>query len=237
MAPRTPRDRLALALDNSDTIESVATMVAQTSEFIGVYKIGLELFVKFGPAIIDVVRKSDSKIFLDLKFHDIPNTVAQAVTAACGYSVDYLTIHTQGGKAMMEAAQKAAQASAHPPSVLGVTILTSLSQQALDQELRVGLDVSSMVKHLATLAMKSGLGGIVCSAADLPHVRPVLPASCTIVTPGIRLPENEVNDQQRIATPGDAINNGATLLVIGRPITQAAHPAKAAEQFLRAVEN
>jgi orotidine-5'-phosphate decarboxylase len=230
---------LALALDNVDSLRAIAGLIEQTKPFIGVYKIGLEQFTRFGPPVVDEVRKSGARIFLDLKFHDIPNTVAKAVTSACALGVQYLTIHTQGGSEMMRAAANAAanfrEKGGQPPKIIGVTILTSISQEMLNNELNIGTPVIDQVRHLAGLAAASGLDGIVCSAADLPAIKPSLPSAFEIITPGIRLPENSADDQKRIASPRDALKSGATLLVIGRPITAAADPAKAAESFFRAI--
>jgi orotidine-5'-phosphate decarboxylase len=213
-------------------LSTLKTFIQQTKNSVGIFKIGLEQYTRFGTAILDLVKTADRKIFLDLKFHDIPNTVAKAVEAACSYDVDYLTIHTQGGTAMMLAAAQAAKKAAKPPKILGVTVLTSIDEQALNNELNVAGTVTKQVKHLAQLAVSSTLDGIVCSAADLSQVRSTLPRSFDIITPGIRLPDGDIGDQKRIATPQSAIADGATVLVIGRPITGAQNPGKAAELFM-----
>lgn len=234
---KPPRDFLALALDNSSDLDALIALVAKTAKSVGVYKLGLEQFTRFGPKILDIVREAGAKIFLDLKFHDIPNTVAKAITAACDLRVDYLTIHTQGGVEMMKAAVSAAENAAHRPKILGVTLLTSIDQSMLNNELAVPLDANKYVEHLAKMAALAKIDGIVCSAADLENVRPTLPENFEVVTPGIRPAGADVNDQKRVATPAWAIKNGATLLVIGRPITAAENPEKAAENILKEIES
>lgn len=226
------QNHLALALDNSTSLEELENLVKSTCSSIGVYKIGLEQFTRFGPAVLDVVRQSGRKIFLDLKFHDIPNTVAKAVESAGALGVDFLTIHTQGGKEMMVAAKEAAVRSNRTPKIIGVTLLTSIGEESLRAELAVPMDVPSYVRHLAVLARDTGIDGIVCSAADLPMVKPYLPDAFEIITPGIRPTGAAAHDQKRIATPAEAIKNGATLLVIGRPITAASDPAAAARSIV-----
>ncbi|MDR0305511.1 MAG: orotidine-5'-phosphate decarboxylase [Chitinispirillales bacterium] len=234
---KTTRDYIALALDNINDPDNLKQLILKTSQSVGVYKLGLEQFTRFGPPVLDMVRLAGSKIFLDLKFHDIPNTVAKAVEAACSLNVDYLTIHTQGGVEMMKAAAQAAAKAAHPPKILGVTLLTSIDQKMLNNELGVPLSTDEYVVHLAKKASETGLGGLVCSAADLQKVKPVLPENFEIVTPGIRPAGADVNDQKRIATPQWAIKNGSTLLVIGRPITGADDPGRAAADILEEIKN
>jgi len=233
---KNAKDFIALALDNIDDIDTLKALIIKTRESVGVYKLGLEQFTRFGPKALDAVRTVDRRIFLDLKFHDIPNTVAKAVKAACGLDVDYLTIHTQGGVEMMRAAEEAVAGAAHRPKILGVTLLTSIGQTTLNDELAVSLKADLYVKHLAQKAVGAGIDGLVCSAADLESVKPSLPPNFEIVTPGIRPTGSDVNDQKRVATPEWAIKNGATLLVIGRPITGSANPDKAAEDIVREIE-
>jgi orotidine-5'-phosphate decarboxylase len=231
------RERLALALDNVSSKEEIESLIKSTSEWIGVYKIGLEQFTRFGPSVLELVRKQERKIFLDLKFHDIPNTVAKAVSSACELGVHYITVHTQGGVAMMQAATEAASKTKSDicTKIIGVTLLTSINAHALAEELAVQMDSTTYVRHLATLAVISKLNGIVCSAVDLPGVKDILPDHFEVITPGIRPSGSEIGDQARIATPREAIENGATLLVIGRPITAAKAPGEAARAILNEV--
>lgn len=230
-------NNLALALDNVDSRDEIHNLILATHNWIGIYKIGLEQFVRFGPPIIDLVRQHNGKIFLDLKLHDIPNTVAKTVSAACDLAVDYLTLHTQGGIEMMRAAVQARteHAASSKPILLGVTLLTSIGANALRDECKVSLSVAAYVKHLAQTAVNAGLGGIVCSAADLSDVIPHLPTSFAKVTPGIRPSGISANDQKRVSTPAAALSAGATLLVLGRAVTAADNPGKAAEAIYNEV--
>ena len=181
------------------------------------------------------MRKADRKIFLDLKFHDIPNTVDKAVLSACDLEVDYLTIHTLGGIGMLRAAMVAANVSRRqkrpPPKIIGVTLLTSIDTDCLHKDLSVAQNLTDYVRHLAMLAVQAELDGIVCSASDLLAVKPVLPSNFEIITPGIRPAGVDANDQKRIASPEEAIKNGATLLVLGRAVTDASDPGKVAEEI------
>jgi orotidine-5'-phosphate decarboxylase len=233
---KSPRDYLALALDNVLSLGALKTLVHATAPSIGVFKIGLGLFTRFGPPLCAVIRDKKRKIFLDLKFHDIPHTVEKAVQSACDLEVDYLTIHTLGGIPMMRAAMASRkQRSVRSLKIIGVTLLTSIDTDCLQKELRVIMRPSEYVRHLAELAVQTGLDGIVCSAADLPAVKPLLPTEFEIVTPGIRPAGIPVDDQKRIATPKEAITNGATLLVLGRAVTGAPHPARAAEIIMEEI--
>ncbi len=163
------REKLALALDNVSSREEIEKLIKITSQWVGVYKIGLEQFTRFGPPILELVRKQDRKIFLDLKFHDTPNTVSKAVSSACELGVHYMTIHTQGGVAMMQAAAEAASKAKSEicTKIIGVILLTSINAHALAEELTIQMDSTTYVQHLATLAIISRLNNIVCSAADL----------------------------------------------------------------------
>lgn len=232
---KSAQDYLALALDNISSLQALSNLILTTSPWIGVFKIGLEQFTRFGPSILDLVHKADKKVFLDLKFHDIPNTVGNAVLSACDLGVDYLTIHTTGGIAMMRAAMAAKDVShrqkRNTPKIIGVTLLTSIDTDCLHKELSVTQNLNAYVRHCAMLAVQAGLDGIVCSATDLPAVKPVLPGNFEIITPGIRPAGIDTNDQKRIASPEEAIKNGATLLVLGRVVTDAPDPEKVAEEI------
>lgn len=200
-------------------------------------KLGLEFFSLHGPHGIREIRDEfpDLPLFLDLKFHDIPNTVAGAVRAATNLNVTYMTLHAAGGAEMMRAANDAAQDEAHkhgitPPQLLAVTVLTSLDNQALES---VGQKTPSddQVLRLATLTKQSGLSGIVCSGLDIVRVRTALGHDLTLMVPGIRPAGAATQDQKRVMTPADAMKAGATHLVIGRPITGADDPGKAAQEI------
>ncbi len=226
------KNNIALALDNIEELPHLRYLIESTKDSVGVFKIGFEQFIRFGPEILEPVRHFGCKIFLDLKLHDIPNTVAKAVAAASMHEVDYLTLHTIGGEEMLTAAANAAAKATKAPKLIGVTVLTSIDQRCMNSDMRILGTVEDQVVHLAGLARRSGIDGIVCSAADLPVVKPTLPAGFEIITPGIRPAGVDAGDQKRIATPADAIANGATLLVIGRAITGAENPAKAAAEIL-----
>jgi orotidine-5'-phosphate decarboxylase len=206
---------------------------------VGAFKIGSELFTSVGPDIVRQVRATGAAVFLDLKFHDIPNTVAKAVAAAARLDVQMLTVHTGGGLEMMQAAEGAAQRTAREigrpaPLVLGVTVLTSMDSQALHE---VGMEANPgrQVERLASLAVKGGLRGLVCSPLEIAALRQQLPASVQLVTPGIRTGAEPADDQKRTLTPCEAMAAGASWLVVGRPIYAAPDPRAAAESILAAL--
>lgn len=236
---KAPQDYLALALDNVHSRQQIRELIDAVGPSFGVFKVGLEQFTRFGPSVLDDIKSAERKIFLDLKFHDIPNTVAKAVSSACELGVEYLTLHTQGGVEMLHAAAEAAHnavaSGQTAPRLLGVTLLTSIGADTLHNELGVAAEPAQYVQRLALLAAKSGIDGIVCSAVDLPQVKPILPAGFDIITPGIRPVGASVQDQKRVATPASAIEHGATLLVVGRPVTMAAEPSEAAAYILQEV--
>ena len=186
-------------------------------------KVGKELFVAAGPAIVEKLHAAGFEVFLDLKFHDIPNTVAGAVRSAARLGVWMVNVHASGGEAMMRAAREAAAGFAKRPLVIGVTILTSLSTAELEP---IGFRGTSeeMVERLALLAQAAGLDGVVCSAQEAPRLRRTCGAAFKLVTPGIRLPDAKKDDQSRVVTPVEAARLGADYLVIGRPITQSPDP-------------
>ena len=229
------KNNIALALDNNDDLGALCELITQTSQSIGIYKVGFEQFIRFGDKLFEPIRKNGAKIFLDMKLHDIPNTVAHAVSSAIYHGVDFLTIHTIGAKAMMEAATTAAKQAQTAPKIIGVTVLTSIDKAAMNNEMRISGDVENQVAHLTKLAVECGLDGIVCSAADLPSVKQFTPLGFEIITPGIRPAGTDAQDQKRVATPQSAIENGATVLVIGRAITGAKNPATAAKEILTSI--
>jgi orotidine-5'-phosphate decarboxylase len=229
------KNPIIVALDLSSAERAVA-LAQELAPVVGAVKIGSELFTAAGPEIVRQMRASGVNVFLDLKFHDIPNTVAKAVAAAVRLDVQMLTIHTNGGLEMMRAAENAAQetalALARPaPLVLGVTILTSLDNEALGQ---VGFqpNVGKQVERLATLAVAAGLRGLVCSPLEVTDLRQIVHESVQLVTPGIRPASSASDDQKRTLTPREALSLGANWLVVGRPIYGAENPRKAAEQIL-----
>lgn len=189
-------------------------------------KVGKELFTAAGPALLEQLMRRGFEIFLDLKFHDIPNTTAQACKAAAGLGVWMVNVHALGGRKMLEAAREAIAQSAHQPKLIAVTLLTSMAQ---DDLAGIGIDATpaEMVLRLATLARDSGLDGVVCSAQEAALLRRQCGGGFCLVTPGIRPADAAADDQSRIMTPRSAIKAGSSYLVIGRPITRAADPLQA----------
>lgn len=232
------RNPIIAALD-APSAEQALKLAQQIAPAVGAFKIGKELFVAAGPDIVRRVRATGASVFLDLKFHDIPNTVAKAVASAVRLDVQMLTIHTSGGSEMMRAAEKAAQDTAkalgrQPPLVLGVTVLTSMDRNALT-EIGCESDVGHQVERLAALAVKSGFRGLVCSPLEIVALRQILPTHIQLVTPGIRTGAEKADDQKRTLTPREAIQAGASWLVIGRPIYAAENPRLAAEKILESI--
>lgn len=195
------------------------------------FKVGLELFVAGGPAVLEPILDQGNSLFLDLKFHDIPNTVAGAVRSAARLGARMLTVHASGGPAMLMAARKVLDGVADPPDILAVTILTSMDTEQMSA---VGLERSpaQQVNLLAQMTLESGIRGFVCSPQEVAAVRALAGADAPIVVPGIRPAGSDVDDQKRIATPAETLRMGASYLVVGRPITQAADPAAAASAIL-----
>lgn len=233
------RNPIMVALDVA-TAEQALGLVDRLAGVVGGFKIGKELFVAAGPDVVRAVRARGGEVFLDLKFHDIPNTVARAVEAAVRLDVQMLTIHTSGGREMMEAAERAAQEAARrlgkpAPWVLGVTVLTSLDSAAMAE---MGLDwsVARQVERLALLAARAGLRGLVCSPLEIESLRRVLPRELKLVTPGIRPAGSAGDDQKRTMGPREAIAAGADVLVVGRPIVAAADPELAARSIVAEAE-
>lgn len=222
-----PARRIVVALDVSNEDELVQ-LVRTLRGAVGLFKVGKELFSSLGPRAVQLVQEHGGQVFLDLKFHDIPNTVAGAVRACCRLGVSMLTVHASGGAAMLEAAVGEARAAVSAPLVVGVTVLTSLGDDDLDA---IGLSgpAEQAVLRLGGLALQAGLDGLVASARELGALRSTYGKKPYLVTPGIRPAGAESDDQQRVATPRRAVSNGADFLVIGRPITRAADPVAAAE--------
>lgn len=223
-------DRIIVPLDVPSAEDAIALLDRIPAA--SFWKVGLELFVSAGPEILQTLKSRNKKIFLDLKFHDIPNTLAGACGAAARYGVDFLTVHAPAGKVALEAAQQAAVAAAvamgqEPPTLLAVTVLTSLSSRSLAFELKIPLELLDYVQQLALLAQDSGIGGCVCSPQEIGGIRQVCGKDLVLVCPGVRPTWAAQGDQQRVMTPGAALRAGANYLVIGRPITQAADPAAA----------
>ncbi len=220
---------LIVALDVSSTAE-VEQTVDRLGDAVTFYKIGLELFSAAGPDVVRAVKSRGKRVFLDLKLHDIPRTVERAVSAGASLGVDLMTIHAAGGKAMIQAAKTAALgagAGANAPKILAVTILTSLDQSDLD-DIGITRSMTAQVEALGRLACGNGADGIVCSPREVAALRAALGPQALLVTPGVRPAGAEVGDQKRVATPAQAVADGSTHLVVGRPILAAADPRAAA---------
>lgn len=215
--------RVIVPLDFPDEDAALAFAARLDSKLCRV-KVGNELFVAAGPSVVGRLQERGFEVFLDLKFHDIPNTVAGACRAAARLGVWMMNVHASGGEAMMRAARDAIAGVARPPLLIAVTILTSLSDEDL-QRLGFNGPVEENVKRLARLARACGLDGVVCSAQEATSIRHATGADFTLVTPGIRLASSAKDDQARVVTPLEAVRLGADYLVIGRPITQADDPA------------
>ncbi len=219
------RERVCLPLDGLNTIEDVKVRVEELSPVVGLFKIGKESFTRFGPEVVNLVKSSGANVFLDLKYHDIPNTVKGAAKAATKLGVYMFNIHASGGLEMMKAAVEgvnecAEELGVEKPKITGVTVLTSIDKEILNNQIKVSGEVEEQVLNLAKLANEACLDGIVCSAADLHAVKDKLPENFMYVTPGIKGPNTPAGaDQKRVFTPGNAVEDGSTILVIGRAIT------------------
>lgn len=229
------RDRIVVALDVADRDIAVA-LVEKLSGLVGMFKIGKQLFTAEGPALVREIVAAGEKIFLDLKYHDIPNTVAGAAQSAAGLGVSIFNVHALGGSEMMRAAAQATQNLQARPAVLGVTVLTSMNDASL-AEVGIAQSAGEMVVRLATLARQSGLDGVVASPKEIRLIRErVANENFIILTPGIRPAWSASGDQKRIATPAEALRDGADYLVIGRAITDGADPRANAERILEEID-
>ena len=231
------REQVCVALD-VDSVEKALDLVARLSPWVGVFKIGHQLFTSQGPDMVKAVKARGAEVFLDLKYHDIPNTVSRAARAALGLGVKMLNVHCLGGAGMMrtlveDMGRESARTEEPMPLLLGVTVLTSLSEQELRAELLVSLPLAEYVVHLARLAQDAGMDGVVCSPREIEPIRRACGPGFVLVTPGIRPAwAGDDDDQQRVATPRAALCAGADYIVVGRPITEARDPEEAAERLL-----
>ncbi len=233
-------ERIIVALD-VPTAEQAVGLVESMREDIRYFKVGMELYHSAGPAVIPAIKAAGCEIFLDLKFHDIPNTVAGAARAVTKYGVGMFNVHVAGGAEMMRQAAKAAAAVAGElgiprPRVLGVTVLTSIDQTVFEQEVGIRREIGEQVAIWSKLAKLAGLDGVVASPWELPLIREACGAGFTTVIPGVRPVWAGKNDQKRVMTPAEAVAAGADYLVIGRPITQADDPRAAARTIIKEIE-
>jgi orotidine-5'-phosphate decarboxylase len=225
--------KIIIALDYPQA-QPALDLVARLEPSLCRLKVGKELFTTAGPQLVEQCMQRGFEVFLDLKFHDIPNTTAQACKAAASLGVWMVNVHALGGRRMMEAARDAVAASARPPRLIAVTVLTSMAQEDL-AGIGIAATPAEMVLRLAKLAQDSGLDGVVCSAQEAAMLRQHCGSSFCLVTPGIRPADAAADDQSRIMTPRAALQNGSSYLVIGRPVTRAADPLLALQNISREI--
>jgi orotidine-5'-phosphate decarboxylase len=235
-----PKERIILALDVADYKEALE-IVDRFKEHINIFKVGSELFTSVGPEVVREINKSGKKVFLDLKYHDIPHTVAKTSRIVAELGVFMFNVHTFGGLEMMkQAAQEIVKVSLRKnidrPRLLGVTILTSIDQKSLSHELGIAHRMTTQVRHLAGLAMSAGLDGVVASPQDTEIIRLRCGSSFLIVTPGIRPPWIPPDDQKRTMTPKEALGKGADYIVIGRAVISQPDPIRALEIIVKELQ-
>jgi orotidine-5'-phosphate decarboxylase len=236
------RTRVCLPLDGLRTLAELRETVQELSPFVGRFKVGKESFTRFGPEVVAVVREHRAGVFLDLKYHDIPNTVKGAARAAAELGVAMFNVHAAGGLAMMQAARQGVDEADLPqaerPKVIAVTVLTSIDEEILNRECGIPGSLEEQVLRLARLAQTAGLDGIVCSAADLHALKGSLDSPFLFVTPGIKGTTTPAGaDQKRVLSPGRAVAAGSSLLVVGRAITAAPDRQAAAREVLQDIVN
>ncbi|MDY6939739.1 MAG: orotidine-5'-phosphate decarboxylase [Cyanobacteriota bacterium] len=227
-------DRIIVPLDVSSEAEAIATIDSLPQ--VSFWKVGLELFVSTGATLLPALKERNKRIFLDLKFHDIPNTVAGACRAAAGYGVDLLTIHATAGRSALKAAveavgEGAAAANVAPPKPIAITLLTSLNSRDVAFDLKIPIEVPEYALQMALLAKESGMAGAVCSPQEVEQLRRVCGEDFLFVCPGVRPTWAQTGDQRRTTTPAAALKAGADYLVIGRPITASENPSAAFDRI------
>lgn len=231
MATTSP---IIVALDYPEASQAIA-MAKQLNPAEVRLKVGKELFTAAGPSLVESLQRLGFELFLDLKFHDIPNTVAGALKSAASLGVWMVNVHASGGRRMLEAAANAVSQATNPPLLTAVTVLTSMGEEEL-RELGVAANPAEQVQRLALLAQSAGIEGVVCSAQEAPMLREACGQDFLLVTPGIRPVGSQQDDQTRIMTPPEAQRVGVNYMVIGRPITQAAHPQLAVRDILQSLQ-
>lgn len=236
---REARERLIIALDFPRVEEARRFIESMEGEAV-FYKVGMELFYQAGPSFIDELKEKGLKVFLDLKLHDIPNTVKGAARSLTRLGVDLMTVHSLGGREMMEAAREGVASVSQPliasPLLFAVTLLTSHDEGSLRQELKIPLSVTEMALHLASLAKTAGMNGFVSSVWEVEQVKKRLGEGFLSLTPGIRTEEAPAHDQKRTATPVEAVRLGADYLVLGRTVTKATSPPASFREILHSLE-
>lgn len=235
------KDRIILALDVDSEAEALG-FVRELTPYVGAFKVGMQLFNSSGPSIVNKINDLGGRVFVDLKFHDIPNTVAAAGRVMARLNCYMFNVHAAGGRAMLESVagsvkDEAERLGSQAPILLAVTVLTSIGQQELEEEMLIsGSKVEEVVVKWALMAKNAGINGVVCSPREIEAIRAACGNDFKIVTPGIRPAWSEKNDQVRVTTPADALRMGADYMVIGRPILKAADPIKAAQMIIEEME-
>jgi orotidine-5'-phosphate decarboxylase len=234
------KERIVLALDLDDDQEAL-DLVDELKKAVGMFKVGHQLFTAYGPDIVRRIRSKGGRVFLDLKYHDIPNTVAKASAEAVKLGVSMFNVHALGGLAMMKAAVGAASEAADKqgiprPIMLAVTILTSMDGKMLQRELKISRSLTREVIHLAKLAQRAGMSGVVASPQEIKMLRRGIRGPFVVLTPGVRPAWAGKDDQKRVLTPGEAVAAGADYLVVGRPVLKAANRSAAVAMLIREIE-
>ena len=236
----TARDRIALALDVDNDQDALA-IVAELRDSVGVFKVGHQLFTAYGPDIVRRIVGMGGRVFLDLKYHDIPNTVAKASAEAVKLGVSIFNVHSLGGIDMMRAAVESAKETAGKynvpvPTLLAVTILTSMDEKSMRKELKITRSLQREVAHLARLAQRAGMHGVVASPQEIKMLRRVVRGEFVILTPGVRPAWADRDDQKRVMTPGEAVRAGADYIVVGRPVLKATDRKAAVNKIIEEIE-
>lgn len=234
------KEKLVLALD-VPSYEQAENLVAELKDYVGVFKVGKELFTSCGPKIFEMIKKYNGKIFADLKFHDIPNTVANAARVMTSYGVDIIDLHSFGGLEMIAMARETIEEESirlgiQRPKLLAVTILTSLTQQDLERFM-IKEDMNTYIKHLARLAHEGGADGVVCSPKEISLIKEDIGSDFLTLTPGIRPTWSQKDDQKRVMTPKEAVSLGTDYIVVGRPIIKSENRIEAAKKILEEINN
>ncbi|GAB4112526.1 MAG: orotidine-5'-phosphate decarboxylase [Candidatus Caldatribacteriota bacterium] len=234
------KERLIIALD-VDNLKIAGNLVDKLGEYVNIFKIGNQLFTAEGTQAIKMLKEKGKEVFLDLKFHDIPNTVARAAEAATRLGVYIFNLHISGGLEMMRAAVEASRNASltwkiRKPIILGVTILTSINQKILEEEIGIKKSLEEQVANLAKLAQAAGLDGVIASSREIEMIRKGCGEDFIILTPGMRPAGKLIHDQKRVMTPGEAIKRGADFIVVGRPIREAANPVQAMREIIEEME-
>lgn len=238
--PKSAKDRIILALD-VDTLEEAEELVIELKDYVGFFKVGLQLFTSCGFKPFDMIKKHGAKAFFDGKFHDIPNTVARASVNLLNHGVDFFDIHTSGGSKMMSTTVKLSKEYAKKydlpqPKIIGVTLLSSFGQKTLTTELGVEKNLENYVLRLSEVAQEVGLDGVLASASEAKEIRKHVGEDFIIICPAIRPTWSIVNDQIRVVTPTDAIKSGVDYMVVGRPVTQAEDKISAVKMIIAEIE-